>query len=348
MGEKQHLGVTVPDYGGPLSEKELCPVELLALQEAAFARDIERLLARREEFLEVACPACAGADWQPAFEKHSICYRSCRSCRTIYASPRPSAEVLSGYYAASENYKIWAERIFPSSEAVRREKIHKVWLKRVQTAMAGLGLQGGDLVEVGPGFGTFAELARDSGLFDSVRVVEPTPELAEACRKRGLAVLQASVEDVPKDFPQADVLCCFEVLEHLFDPAAFLARAAGLLRPGGLLVVSCPNGLGFDVATLGALSLAVDPEHINLFNPGSLSGLLASCGFEPLDVSTPGRLDAEFVREEARKGAIDLSGQPLLKRILLDEWERLGWPFQEFLAANRLSSHMWASARRMD
>ena len=347
MDERQPLGLTGQDPCGPLSEKELCPEELLALQEAAFARDIARLLARKGEFLEVPCPACGGADRRPAFEKHGIAYQSCRRCETIYASPRPSPDVLAAYYAASENYKVWAEHIFPSSEAARREKIHKVWLERVQTAMAGIGLHGGDMVEIGPGFGTFAELARDSGLFGSVRVVEPTPELAAACRKRGLAVLETSVEKVPQDFPPADVVCCFEVVEHLFDPAAFLAKAARLVRRGGLLIATCPNGLGFDIAALGASSLAVDPEHLNLFNPESLAGLLRSCGFEPLRIFTPGRLDAEFVREAALKGGIDLSGQPLLRRILIDEWERLGWPFQQFLAANDLSSHMWASARRV-
>src|SRR5947209_4847539 len=44
--------------GAPLSEKELCPEELLAGQEAAYARDIARLQARRGEFVAVDCPAC--------------------------------------------------------------------------------------------------------------------------------------------------------------------------------------------------------------------------------------------------------------------------------------------------
>ena len=43
---------------------------------------------------------------------------------------------------------------------------------------------------------------------------------------------------------------------------------------------------------------------------------------------------------------IDLAGEPFLRRVLLDEWDRLGWAFQQFLAANGLSSHMWLVARR--
>jgi hypothetical protein len=96
---------------------------------------------------------------------------------------------------------------------------------------------------------------------------------------------------------------------------------------------------------LGAKALAVDAEHVNLFNPASLSRLIAAHGFAVLEATTPGRLDAEFVREAALKGEIALD--PFLKRTLVEEWDRLGWPFQQFLAANGLSSHMWLAARRM-
>jgi hypothetical protein len=42
----------------------------------------------------------------------------------------------------------------------------------------------------------------------------------------------------------------------------------------------------------------------------------------------------------------DLPLDPFLRRVLIDEWDRLGWPFQQFLAANGLSSHMWVVARK--
>jgi 2-polyprenyl-3-methyl-5-hydroxy-6-metoxy-1,4-benzoquinol methylase len=328
-----------------LSESEICPDALLAGQEAAFARDIERLKARRAEFVSVPCPACGADESRTAFEKWTFRYAACTRCGTLYLSPRPSPAVLADYYAHSENYRYWAEHIFPASEATRREKIHRPWLQRVRSYCDRFLVPQGTLLEVGAGFGTFAALAQESGAFRSVVAVEPTPEMAEACRRRGLHVLAQRIEEIGDEIA-ADVVVSFEVIEHLFEPRRFVAGCAARLAPGGLLVLSCPNGQGFDVATLGAASLAADVEHVNLFNPASLSRLVEAHGFEVLEVETPGRLDAEFVRTAAQKGEIDLDGQPFLKRVLLDEWDRFGWPFQQFLAANGLSSHMWLAARR--
>jgi len=333
--------------GEKLSEKELCPDELLAGQEAAFARDIERMQQRVNEFIEVSCPACNSQNYQPAFEKFGFYFRFCRNCETIYMSPRPSPEVMADYYTHSENYAYWAKYIFPASESSRREKIHKPWLERVIGLCDRYSVPRGTLLEVGPGFGTFAALAKASQAFLRVVVIEANPDMANACRNRGVEVIDQRVEDVRReDLGNVNVIVSFEVIEHLFEPKKFLSQCAHLLPLGGLLVLSCPNGLGFDIAMLGAKSLAVDAEHVNLFNPRSLSLLLENCGFEVLEATTPGRLDAEFVREAALKGDIDLSGNPFLERVLIREWELLGWTFQQFLAQNNLSSHMWVVARR--
>jgi 2-polyprenyl-3-methyl-5-hydroxy-6-metoxy-1,4-benzoquinol methylase len=329
-----------------LSEKELCPDELLRGQEAAFQTDIERLQSRVGEFVSVPCPACDGTDFRPRFTKFGFRFVTCSDCRTLYMSPRPSPDVMTAYYANSENYRYWAKHIFPASEASRREKLHKPWLERVVDYCQRYGISRELLVEVGPGFGTFASVAQESGKFRQVVAIEPTPEMAQACRDRGVSVFNKAIEEITDEIAGADVIVAFEVIEHLFEPRKFFHQCQRLLRPGGLLVVSCPNGEGFDIAMLGPLSWAIDAEHVNLFNPDSLSGLLDDSGFEVLEVNTPGRLDAEFVHLAIKEGNCDVSHDPFLRRVLIDEWDRLGWPFQQFLAANGLSSHMWLTARK--
>jgi 2-polyprenyl-3-methyl-5-hydroxy-6-metoxy-1,4-benzoquinol methylase len=329
-----------------LSEKELCPDALLKGQEEAFERDIARLQAQASKFARVPCPACGEDRPRDALKKFGFQYVRCEGCRTLYMNPRPTPEVMATYYDASENYQYWAKHIFPASEEARREKIHRPWLDRVVDYALRFSIPLETLLEIGAGFGTFCDVAQRSGRFRRVLAVERTPEMADACRSRGIEVLNKPIEEVGDELPPVDVAVAFELIEHLYEPRLFLTQCARLVKPGGLLVLSCPNGEGFDVSLLGAQSLAIDAEHVNLFNPSSLSLLVQSCGFEVLEVSTPGRLDAEFVRTAILEGKLDVRGNPFLKRVLVDEWERLGWPFQQFLAAQGLSSHMWLAARR--
>lgn len=335
------------DNNEKLSEQELCPDALLAGQEAAFARDIARLQSKRNEFVAVDCPACGHKHSPSIFSKFGFDYLQCPECRTIYMSPRPSPEVMAGYYSNSENYRYWAEYIFPASESARREKINRPWLQRILEICARHGVARDHLVEIGSGFGTFAALVNTEKAFQSVTAIEPTPEMAQACRERGVHVVEKGIENVGSEVRPADVVVAFEVVEHLFEPAVFFKQASRLLAPGGILVVSCPNGLGFDIATLGAESLAIDAEHVNLLNPESIRLLGDKCSLQCLEVSTPGRLDAEFVRTAALGGRCDLSKQPFLHRVLIEEWDTLGWPFQQFVAAHSLSAHMWAVFRKI-
>ena len=92
----------------------------------------------------------------------------------------------------------------------------------------------------------------------------------------------------------------------------------------------------------------VDVEHLNYFHPASLSILLQTSGFEVLEALTPGKLDAELVRKKVLAGDVDISTQPFLQQVLLEGWDSLSVPFQQFLANNRLSSHMWLVARKRE
>jgi SAM-dependent methyltransferase len=327
-------------------ETEIRPDHLRAGQVERFAADIARLLARRAEFVRVGCPACGSQRSTPTMTKYELTYESCGECGTMFVNPRPAPHVLEWYYANSENYTYWNRYIFPASETARREKIFKPRVARLGEICARHGVARRALLEVGAGFGTFCEEVIRAGLFDRVLAVEPTPDLATTCRKRGLEVIEAPIEHVTLPEGSVDVVATFEVIEHLFSPRDFVVGCARVLASGGLLVVTCPNVMGFDVAVLGNVSDTIDVEHLNYFHPASLGRLLESCGLEVLETSTPGQLDAELVRKKIQAGEFELRGQPFLQRVLVDEWERLGPPFQAFLAEHGLSSHMWVVARR--
>lgn len=99
-------------------------------------------------------------------------------------------------------------------------------------------IQPGDSVlEIGCGEGHFAahiSNAKYTGL-------EFNPRAVAVCHQKGLKVLHESVEEhALKRIGRYDVVCTFQVLEHIADPRAFLRQALACLRPGGLLVLSVP------------------------------------------------------------------------------------------------------------
>lgn len=212
----------------------------------------------------------------------------------MYASPRPTVALLTEYYAQSDNYEVWAEEIFPASESVRivtaRERAATLaaWMTRT-----GCGHEA--LIDIGAGFGTFLRAAQEQNLCRTVAAIEPTSALA-ACLT-DFHNYKMPIEAVTDEQPGQlyDVVTAFEVIEHLFSPSRLATAARTLLRPGGLLMLTCPNAASLEVQVKGAESAALDVEHLNIFTPKGLTILLEAHGFEVLEWTTPGKLDAELL-----------------------------------------------------
>lgn len=311
------------------------------------ALDIKWLLQFKDKFVKISCPACGSNDSRNFFEKNGFNYVICSECDTWYVNPRPTQVILENFYQNSANYKYQKENTYRVSEKNRLEKIFRPRVKRIIEICDKYNVQRKLLLEVGAGFGTFCKEVTSQKLFKRVIAVELTPDLANECRNIGLEVIEKPIEKIKFDCEQIDVIASFEVIEHLFAPKNFIKSCSSVLSRGGLFIVTCPSSEGFDIATLNKLSDNVDHEHINYFNPSSLSKMISDCGLEVLEVLTPGELDAELVRNKIISGDFDVSGEPFLRQILIKRWDNLGVPFQEFLKVNKLSSHLWVVARKI-
>lgn len=102
-------------------------------------------------------------------------------------------------------------------------------------------LAGKSALDVGCGAGLLAEpLAR---LGAHVTGIDAAPELIEAARthagRAGLEIRYVAGEVAALD-GRFDLVTALEVVEHVADPASFVATLADRLAPGGLLIMSTP------------------------------------------------------------------------------------------------------------
>ena len=109
--------------------------------------------------------------------------------------------------------------------------------------------------------------------------------LEQAVERLGITTAWADVEDgLPFADNAFDVVVAGELLEHLADPAATVAHAFRVLRPGGRFVGSVPNAfrLKSRIRFAAGRHPETDATHLQLFTPAALRALLAD--FERVEI----------------------------------------------------------------
>jgi methionine biosynthesis protein MetW len=99
------------------------------------------------------------------------------------------------------------------------------------------------VLDVGCGYGLMMSYLRS--LDNEIVGLEITSGFVKICRRFGFTVYETDVENdpLPAGLGTFDVVLCMETLEHLMDPLLVLQeKIRPLLKPGGQLVVTVPNG----------------------------------------------------------------------------------------------------------
>jgi SAM-dependent methyltransferase len=94
-------------------------------------------------------------------------------------------------------------------------------------------------IACGEGYGTASLVKSGAG---SVIGVDVSPAAcAHARRKYGIDARLGDAHAIPVADAAVDVVVSFETIEHVPDPAQFLAECRRVLAPGGTIVISTPN-----------------------------------------------------------------------------------------------------------
>ena len=144
----------------------------------------------------------------------------------------------------------------------------------------------GRALDVGCSTGYLARRLVDRGA--TVVGIDVNEAAAAEARQVCEQVLVGDVETMELPFPEGsfDVVVCGDLIEHLRDPVAFLARVRPLLRPGGRLVLTPPNIANWAMR-LGLLAGRwrytdrgiLDRTHVHLFTKKSLEEALDKAGY---------------------------------------------------------------------
>jgi SAM-dependent methyltransferase len=190
----------------------------------------------------------------------------CGRCGLVRSNPILPAGTMARLYASSH--------FTYGSEATFARRTYGHYLRRARR----WARSEADLLEIGCGNGFFLEEALDQG-FQRVAGIEPSTE----------AVAQASDTVRPHissglyqadSFPAGsfDMICAFQVFDHVPDPRSMLLAIRDDLRDDGVALFINHDAGGLLNRALGEASPIVDIEHTVLFDKTSMRRLLERCG----------------------------------------------------------------------
>jgi SAM-dependent methyltransferase len=225
-----------------------------------------------------ACEACGGALAPSRLLYAGRRYHRCAACGARRVA------VLPGGRDVRREYEVrYPQRFPPARLDPERRRVLAAVLART-----GALAPPGRLLDVGCAGGHLMATARAAGWR---AVGTDLSHLAcRAVRAAGGLAVQADAGALPVAGATLDALALVNVLDHTTQPAAVVAEAARVLRPGGLLVLRVPNG-AFHAAWADALGrlgpfvrwrrLDTYPIlHLFAFGPAALRRLVERGGFE--------------------------------------------------------------------
>lgn len=133
------------------------------------------------------------------------------------------------------------------------------------------------LLEIGAGNGGFLE--RIQHIVPKAVGSEYNPHAVKICQNKGLNMITKNIADIKEKF---DVVCNFEVLEHVFDTHKFLQQSVKLLKKGGKLIIGTPDPEGIGAIT-SKYQLNLPPHHQYDFSKKAFDWIAENFGLKVYD-----------------------------------------------------------------
>ena len=243
------------------------------------------------------CPLCQGAKRRRLYGLAQSAVYRCQICGLAYLDPCLDSGAMAKAYESSQSLKQlhdFHEGYYEYGSLDKDSKTLREFTQSLEMAEGRLPAESSKkLFEVGFGNGLFLALAQKRGW--RVDGIDTSPMNVRVAHERfKLNLRQGFFESLADDGHRWDAVAMMDVIEHTDQPYALLAKAYGLLKPGGILLLGTPNEGSFFRAlsnalwklSAGVMRSGIDKiyflEHVAYYDRGTLAELLRRAGFEPL------------------------------------------------------------------
>jgi len=191
----------------------------------------------------------------------------CNKCGLVRSDPIADSSLLADLYTQSHfDY---------GDEVSSLRRTYGYYLSILER----FGVNKDAMLEIGCGNGFFLEEALEQG-YCKVQGVEPSEHaIANAAphiRPHLVCNIMRGGLFADNTF---DVVCLFQVFDHIPDPGAMLDECLRVLRPGGLVLCLNHNVQAVSARLLGERSPIIDLEHTYLYCPSTMMRIFRDHGF---------------------------------------------------------------------